>query len=112
MNSLLKRTWISPFVALSFLIVSLTGLLMFMHVRNHVLNSLHEWMGILFVITGIFHLIVNWSVFLSYFRKKEGAIAIVVVLLFSIIFTFSGLLNPHDRSFHSDRKSSYSYHRH
>ena len=112
MKSLLKKTWISPFVGFSFFIVSITGLLMFMHVRIHAINSLHEWMGLLFVITGVFHLILNWSVFLSYFNKKQGAVALLVVLLFALLFTFSGLSGNRDHSIKSAQRGGHAYHRH
>ncbi len=111
MNSLLRKNWISPFVGFSFFIVSMTGLLMFMHVRSHAISRLHEWIGILFMITATFHLIVNRRVFLSHFRKKDGAVALAAVLLFAIIFTISGLTCNHDHSGESGWKGGRHYHR-
>lgn len=111
MKSSLKKNWVSPFIGISFLFVSVTGVLMLMHVRNHALNSLHEWMGVLFIIFGIFHLTLNWPVFISYFSKKQGAIAIFVVLFLAVIFTFNGLINPSDHYGKSAKDGRYLHRR-
>ena len=43
MKSLMERTWISPFVAVSFFILSITGILMLLHVKSSGIATLHEW---------------------------------------------------------------------
>ena len=69
MNTSLKRSWISPLVAISFFIVSITGLLLMGHAGRGV-SHLHEWMGVLFIVTGVLHLMLNWKPFLSCFRSR------------------------------------------
>ena len=103
MNSLLKRTWISPLVAISFLIVSITGLLLMMHAGSRSVSSLHEWMGVLFIIAGAIHLVLNWKPFLACFRNRQGAVAILAVLVLSSLFLIGGLSNRENLSDFSER---------
>jgi len=104
MRSFLKGTWISPFIAVSFCIISMTGILMLLHVRNGALSVLHEWMGVIFVVAGFLHLILNWSAFLSCFKNKQSVITVVVVLLVSSILFFGGIFGDKGYSDFSGRK--------
>ena len=94
MRSLLDRTWLSPFVVSSFIVLSISGILMMADVKSRALTGLHEVIGVLFVLAGALHLLRNWSAFLSCFRNKRCTITIFAVLLLSsLIFlgdTFSG----------------------
>lgn len=89
LNRIFQRSWISPVVALSFTAVSVTGVLMFFRVRGFTINSLHEWSGLAFAMTGLIHLIINWKAFLSCFRKPSGIAALIIcaMLCFAFIFT-------------------------
>ena len=97
MKSLMKRIWVSPFVALSFFVLSITGILMLLHVKGGGIANLHEWIGIFFVIAGTFHLILNWSAFQPCFRDKRGGIAFIVVLVLSGFLLFGGMLGDKGR---------------
>ena len=101
MKNMLERTWISPFVALSFLIVSLTGILMLAHTRSGLINSLHEWVGVLFVIFGVIHLGINWKAFINCFRNKQCLVAVVAVTVVFALIWLGGLLNYNMGSNHS-----------
>ena len=111
MKSLMKRTWISPFVAVSFLVLSITGIMMLLHIKSGGIVNLHEWIGVFFVIAGALHLILNWSSFLACFRKRQSVIAIVVVLVISSLFLFGGSNDGrHGRHDFSDRGGRYGGH--
>lgn len=51
------------------------------HLRIGALHSMHEWVGILFCIVGIFHLVINWRSMLGYLRTKGGIVAAVAIIL-------------------------------
>lgn len=89
LNRIFQRSWISPVVALSFVAVATTGIMMFFRVRGFTINSLHEWAGIAFAVAGLIHLIINWKAFLSCFRKPSGIAALIIctLLCFAFIFT-------------------------
>lgn len=103
MKSLMERTWISPFVAFSFIILSATGILMLLHVKGGGIVNLHEWIGVFFVIAGLLHLILNWSAFLACFRKKQSTMAIIAVLLISSFLLFDGMSGEKGRHGFSER---------
>ena len=91
MKSVLEKNWVSPFVALSFLIISVTGILMLLHVKSHAVSVLHEWMGLIFVIAGALHLILNWKAFLSCFLEKKSSFAVILVLVLASLLLFGGM---------------------
>ncbi len=91
MKSVLERSWVSPFVAFSFLVVSATGILMLCHVKGHVISNLHEWMGVVFVVAGVLHLVLNWKRFLSCFSSRQSVFAIVVVVALMLLLMITGL---------------------
>ncbi len=97
MKSMLERTWVSPFVAISFLMVGATGILMLLHVKGHAISNLHEWMGFIFVIGGVLHLILNWKGFLSCFQSKQSLFAIVLVAAFSLLLVIGGMMGEEER---------------
>jgi nitroreductase len=84
LSSSTSRTWVSPIVAVTFVIVSVTGILMLLHVQTSGMNNLHEWIGVLFVAAGLFHLVLNWKVFLPYLKKRIGVAAAVFALLLGV----------------------------
>ena len=75
--ALLKLS-LSPFLAASFLALASTGLLMFFEVRGHAIREVHELMGVVFVVAGLLHLLVNFRPLLSYFKSPRSWIAIAV----------------------------------
>jgi len=91
MKGILDRSWISPFIALSFLVISVTGLMMLFHIKGHAISYLHQWMGIIFVIAGVLHLACNWKGFLTFFKNKtQSAFAIILVIALMVLFGLSG----------------------
>lgn len=83
-----EKSCLSPFLFITYLAVSITGVLMLFHIRFPGLNAIHEWVGLAFVIAGVLHMCVNWARFKSYFTMKRNttkavwatAIALVLVL--------------------------------
>jgi len=73
--SLSLRAWATPLVVGSFLVMGVTGLLMFLHVETGMMKGLHEWAGLVMVLGGGAHLWLNWRAFTTYFRRPlAGAI--------------------------------------
>lgn len=79
-NPLLHKSVITPFTVISFLIISITGIQMFLGIRNHFVSGLHEWVGLAFVLFGVLHLVVNWKVFLTYIRKPLTIVLLVLTI--------------------------------
>jgi hypothetical protein len=89
-KSFLSRTWISPLVAVAFGVIGVTGLLLFFHVKNGSIVTLHEWFGWAFVLTGAVHLLLNWRPLASYFCCRSAFIALTLSALLVVAFTAGG----------------------
>lgn len=80
------KTWLSPILAVSFLTTAVTGVLMLMHLHLPGMRALHDWGGLFFIVAGILHLLLNWRIFISYFRKKKGIIGVTAgVIILALI---------------------------
>ncbi|WP_369678998.1 DUF4405 domain-containing protein [Chloroherpeton thalassium] len=64
----------------TFVIVSITGILLFFHLEIGLVKTMHEWLSWLFVIGGLAHIAINWRAFTKYF-SKPASVAIIAVTL-------------------------------
>jgi hypothetical protein len=81
-----NRNYITPFIALVFLVVTISGLLMYFHLLDGFTEVVHENLGVAFIIFAIFHILVNWRGLKTHFGKKVFLPAAVAVLLISATF--------------------------
>lgn len=72
MSNTAQKSWLSPFVAITYLAVSITGVLMLFHLKMPGLHPVHQWGGLIFVLGGAVHLLLNWRLFVSYFTKSSA----------------------------------------
>lgn len=81
------RSWATPLTVGAFLLISVTGILMFFHLETGLSKVAHEWLGWFLVFGVAAHLWLNWRAFTTYF-KRPAAMAImaagVAVLLASV----------------------------
>lgn len=90
-----KRSCISGFVAISFTLVGISGVLMLLHVKNGAIATLHEWIGLLFVVAGIFHLVLNWKAFVKYCKQPLVIVTIVAAVLMGTALLVAGSGKSH-----------------
>lgn len=81
------RAWATPAIIGSFLVMSVTGVLLFFHLGPPLSEALHEWAGMVMVAGGVAHLWLNRRAFTVYFRRPlaraiMGAGAVVLGLTF------------------------------
>lgn len=84
------RSWATPLTVGAFLLISVTGILMFFHLETGLSKVAHEWLG-WFLVAGVAaHLWLNWRAFTTYFKRPAavaimgaGAVALVASLLVS-----------------------------
>lgn len=84
-----SKNLVSLSVAAVFLVLSITGLLIYFGQGNHVVDHLHAWFGVLFFGAAVFHIVNNWASLVGYSRerrtggiRRELIIPAVVVALF------------------------------
>jgi|GEM_PF-698614 len=88
--NILNRNWISPLVTISFIVMGVTGILMFFHIKNGALVTLHEWIGWGFVVFGLVHLFLNWRPLFSYLKRWTGIVAVVLGITLVVGVTVMG----------------------
>jgi len=81
------RLWATPLTIGSFLIMGVTGVLMFFHLDSGLNKLVHEWAGLVMVAGVGAHLILNFRAFKTYFKRPiamllMGAGALVLALSF------------------------------
>lgn len=81
-----QKSWLSPFVAVTCFAVALTGILLLFHLKFPGVYPIHKWGGLIFIIGGLIHLLLNWRLFVSYFKKSKavwgaviGALAMLLI---------------------------------
>ncbi|MFH0730414.1 MAG: DUF4405 domain-containing protein [Pseudomonadota bacterium] len=77
------KTKLNPSLAITFLIVSVTGIMMLFHAGGRGLKHMHEWMGIVFLIMSIIHLSLNWKSFWA--NIKHGPIVVPFIAAFLLL---------------------------
>ncbi|PKP69403.1 MAG: hypothetical protein CVT82_11130 [Alphaproteobacteria bacterium HGW-Alphaproteobacteria-4] len=77
------RSWATPMVIGAFLVMAVSGVLMFFHLGGGLNTFAHEWAGWALVVGGIAHLMLNWRPFTSYPKRPlaAGIIGVFAVIL-------------------------------
>lgn len=88
----IKREIVTPYLLFIFLIVSLSGILMFFHLLDDYTAVVHEFLGITFAVFAILHIVTNWKSILNYSNKRLLAIPSVVIFIIAITFMTIGKL--------------------
>ncbi len=87
-NVFQMQTWAGAATIGSFLVVSVTGIIMFFHINIGWIKIAHEWMSWVFVTAAVCHAMVHWKSLLGYFRNRAALaviLPIVVVGLLSLL---------------------------
>jgi len=96
------RSWATPLTIAAFLVMGVTGVMMFFHVNTTLGKVLHEYASWLMVIGVGVHLVLNWRAFLTYFKRPVpatimGAGALLLAVTFLPIGPNTGSLGEIDR---------------
>ncbi|MCE5229397.1 DUF4405 domain-containing protein [bacterium] len=91
------RPFVSVWVLLTFLVIAISGVILYFHVRTlgsmAVWRNLHIWFSFAFLAGALIHLALNWKALLRYFpgstRSRQWALAaaLCAVLLAIVIST-------------------------
>ncbi|QIG88571.1 DUF4405 domain-containing protein [Chryseobacterium sp. POL2] len=89
-----NRNYVTPFISLVFLVVGISGLLMFFHLFDGYTEVVHEILGLFFVVCAIFHIILNWKALKIHFKKSVFLPALFAVLTLSAVLVISERMYP------------------
>src|SRR5690606_455540 len=92
-----NRNYVTPFISLVFLVVGISGLLMFFHLFDGYTEVVHEILGLFFVVCAIFHIILNWKALKIHFKKAVCLPALLgVITITSLLVVMERLYPPVD----------------
>lgn len=89
-SNLLPKNILSPFLGVVFIAVAATGGLMFFHVKNGLIVHSHEWLGMIFLIAGLLHMLLHIRGMVAYLKQPKGIVAAVVGLVLVVLFMIIG----------------------
>ncbi|HCO67552.1 MAG TPA: hypothetical protein DIT04_07340 [Dysgonomonas sp.] len=90
-----KRNIVTPYLTFLFVIVSLSGILMFFHIFDEYTSVVHEILGLAFVLFSVLHIILNWKSLKSHFMKKAFIISGIIILILSVVFIVVDKISVH-----------------
>jgi hypothetical protein len=82
----ISRNWATPLTIGAFILMAVTGILMFFHLDTGLNKEAHEWLGWAMVAGVAAHVAANWSAFARHFSRPSG---IAFVGLFVLMLTAS-----------------------
>ena len=77
-----------------FLVIGISGIMMFFNLFDMQVKDLHEILGLVFVLAIVFHLFYNWKSMKNYFNKKVFFASLVFVSIISSVFVVNSLNQP------------------
>ncbi|GAB4038601.1 DUF4405 domain-containing protein [Spirosoma gilvum] len=84
-----SKNLVSLSVAAVFIVLSVTGLLIYLGQGNHIIDHTHAWFGILFFGVAVFHIANNWASLKGYsWSRKTSRIQLELVLPTLIVLVF------------------------
>jgi hypothetical protein len=82
----ISREWATPVTIGSFMLMAVTGILMFFHLDTGLNKEAHEWLGWAMVVGVVAHLLANLAGFKRYFARPA---ALAIVGVFAVILAGS-----------------------
>jgi len=92
MTKLKQRDIATSLTAGVFLIIAISGLMLFFHINEGTVKNLHEYLGIIFVVAALLHVTYNWKSMKGYFSKKIFIYTSVILLAVSSGFICNAIL--------------------
>lgn len=93
MSQLFKREYATSLTAVTFLLIAVSGVMMYFHLLDNYVKEMHEIVGLIFVGAVVLHLVANWGAMKNYFPKgvfRAMAAAMVVVAIGFVATAESG----------------------
>lgn len=87
------RSWATPLAIGTFLIMGVTGGLMFFHANTTANKLIHEFAGLAMIVAVLAHVVLNWRAFQTYF-KRTTALALMGLSALLLGLTFVPGLAP------------------
>ena len=86
--SVKMKSWATPLAAGTFIILAVTGILMFFKIETGYIKPVHEWLSWAMVVGVVFHTIANWKAFTAYFSRQPSLSIIAAGLIITALSVF------------------------
>ena len=70
LGSVIARDIVTPVTTVLFGFITVTGLMLMLHVAPGLVRQSHEWLGVAFAAVALWHLARNWRAFSMYLRRS------------------------------------------
>lgn len=96
MAGITMRSWATPLTIGSFLLISVTGILMFFEWERGLMTVAHQWLSWFLVIGAAGHIAVNLRPLKSHQRSRWGkaSVAVFAALLAASVFSWGMITGP------------------
>ncbi len=92
----MNRTIATSLTTLLFLVVGISGIMMYFHFFTRQVKDLHEILGLVFVVAVILHVFYNFKSMKTYFTKKVFIGLAILTLVVSNVFILQSLNQKDD----------------
>lgn len=89
MNKRKLKEIATSLTTLVFLVIGISGVMLYFHLFSSSVKELHEILGLAFVVVAILHIYVNWNSMKSYFNKSTFMVSTIIVLVISSFFVMT-----------------------
>ncbi len=89
MKKFIIRDLATSLTTLVFLIIGITGVMMYFHILDKYTKSMHEILGLFFVVVVLMHIYVNFKPMKNYFRKKVFLLSSIILIAVSGTFVLN-----------------------
>lgn len=83
----LTRNVATPVTIVTFVVSTVTGIMLLAHWNAGLVRFSHEWLSVVFSAAGLWHLVKNWGAFKGYLTRNAAVAAFVVSLVLSVAVT-------------------------
>lgn len=97
MNRFITKGIATSLTSAVFLVIGITGVMMYFHILDSYTKNMHEILGLFFVFVVLFHIFFNWKSMKNYFTKKVflSSILLIFIVVVGFISTSSSKgMNP------------------
>ncbi|MBU0632704.1 DUF4405 domain-containing protein [bacterium] len=89
MDKIVNREFATSVTALLFVVMGISGVMMFFHLSDRYVKEMHEILGLVFVIGVFLHIFFNFKSMQKYFNKTIFKILSAIVIVVSMLFVFN-----------------------
>lgn len=94
MTKIKQRELATSVTSTTFLVIGITGIMLYFKILNNYVKEMHEILGLAFVFVSVLHIFYNWKSMKNYFSKKLFLFSSLIVLFISLGFIANVVLAP------------------